>query len=233
MLRAALLLVAFAIAGCAGITPATDAGLERRVGQTPQLGELASATVGDPVLTTFDYLVARRAVTQVEFSRAIGINRMHLPSGTPLFRAMVGGQEGWCSTGFVYFAALEGRPMCFFDPSGASAQGGRFGTFTQGYVARTARGTEVEVNIPYRILEVPSGNGSRQELLYQGLDRGVLRLSYREFAGDLARPAFTQDLTYTLEPRGRPTQIAFRNARVEVIDASNNQVLFRVITHLR
>ncbi len=40
------------------------------------------------------------------------------------------------------------------------------------------------------------GEGS-YELLYQGVGGGVLRLTYREFTGDdLARPAFTQEVTY-------------------------------------
>ena len=74
-----------------------------------------------------------------------------------------------------------------------------------------------------------AGSGSRTELLYQGLDRGVVRLSFREFVNELARPAFTQELTYTLEPGGRATTISFRRVRIEILSASNNEIRYRVI----
>lgn len=73
------------------------------------------------------------------------------------------------------------------------------------------------------------GEGS-YELLYQGVGGGVLRLTYREFTGeDLARPAFTQEVTYDIVPDG-PTEILFKGSRIIILSAGNTGVRYRVET---
>lgn len=119
--------------------------------------------------------------------------------------------------------------MCFFDPASETLRPRQIGRFREAQVAGTIRGTEVAVDLPYRIEDAMSGSGSRTELLYQGLDRGAVRLSFREFVNELARPAFTQESTYTLEPGGRSTTISLRRARIETLSASNNEIRYRVI----
>lgn len=73
------------------------------------------------------------------------------------------------------------------------------------------------------------GEGS-SELLYQGVGGGVLRLTYREYTGeDLARPAFSQEVTYDIDPAG-PTEILFKGARITVLSAGNTGVRYHVDT---
>ena len=69
----------------------------------------------------------------------------------------------------------------------------------------------------------------RRELIYSGVSRGSVTLEYREFSNDLARPAFSQTLTYDLE-EGRT--IGFRGARFEIISADNLSLKYRVLKHL-
>jgi hypothetical protein len=42
------------------------------------------------------------------------------------------------------------------------------------------------------------GGGYRWELLYDGVDGSTLKVTYREYKDDLARPAFFQSASYTL-----------------------------------
>jgi hypothetical protein len=73
------------------------------------------------------------------------------------------------------------------------------------------------------------GEGS-YELLYQGVGGGVLRLTYREYTGeDLARPAFSQEVTYDIDQTG-PTEILFKGAHITVLNAGNTAVRYRVDT---
>ena len=73
-------------------------------------------------------------------------------------------------------------------------------------------------------LERPASISLRQDLLYQGLGKGVVRFSYREFTdGGMARPAFTQDLSYELDAEGK-AEIGFRGLRARVIKATNQNV---------
>lgn len=68
-------------------------------------------------------------------------------------------------------------------------------------------------------------NSFRRELVYSGISQGSISITYREFSENLARPAFTQDLTYDLSA-GR--EIGFRGLRFEVIEANNVGVRFVV-----
>ena len=61
---------------------------------------------------------------------------------------------------------------------------------------------------------------------------GVVSLLYREYVDDLVRPAFQQDLTYTLTP-GEPTEISFRTTRLVVEHADNAGIRYRVLAGLK
>lgn len=65
-----------------------------------------------------------------------------------------------------------------------------------------------------------------QQLLYQGKSGNTLKLSYREFTGDMARPAFTQDLTFDLSDG---PVIGTKGARVEVLEATNTSIRYRLL----
>ena len=47
-------------------------------------------------------------------------------------------------------------------------------------------------------MDVPTGESYRQELVYSGLSKNTITLSYREYKNDIARPVFVQDLAYDL-----------------------------------
>jgi hypothetical protein len=69
-------------------------------------------------------------------------------------------------------------------------------------------------------------DGFKYELLYQGLDNGVVRIAYREYTESLARPAFSQNLTYTLNTGN--TQIRFRDVLATIHSADNNEIVYTV-----
>lgn len=69
----------------------------------------------------------------------------------------------------------------------------------------------------------------RQELIYGGVSKGSVRLTYREFKGDLARPAFTQELSYDLADGN---EIGFRGGRFRIESANNLSINYTVIKQL-
>jgi hypothetical protein len=76
-----------------------------------------------------------------------------------------------------------------------------------------------------RPVEILSEGLYKQELIYNGKSKDTIRLSYREYIKDMARPAFFQDLTYDLlESR----EIAFRDLQIEVLEATNSTIKFFV-----
>ena len=65
-----------------------------------------------------------------------------------------------------------------------------------------------------------------QEFLYNGRVNNDLKFVYREFSGDLARPAFTQEIQYDFD---QSKVIGFKNLTLEVLEATNTKIVFKVI----
>ena len=67
-----------------------------------------------------------------------------------------------------------------------------------------------------------------QELLYNGRNKDSIKLLYREFQNDMARPAFSQELTYEVDAK----MVGFRSARIEVIEATNTSITYKIMQGL-
>lgn len=230
-MRLALLLAAGFVVGCASVQPTADNQPVHRVGQTVEVGREASASVGSVVYGQFNYRAVTRAVLQEPIERQVGLYTLRGNAGQPLIRTIVsGGREGWCSPNPLLFQFGDARSACFFDPASSGMQVGRTGRFNAVYIVGTLAGMEFSVDTPYRVEEIALAGGFRFELIYQGVDRGVVRIAYREFNDSMARPAFQQDLSYTLETGGRPTPVSFRTVRLEILAADNNTIRYRVLS---
>lgn len=66
------------------------------------------------------------------------------------------------------------------------------------------------------------------ELIYSGKSANVIKVVYREYSKDLARPAFTQELQYDLN---ESQQLMFRSTKIDVISATNQQIVYKVREH--
>lgn len=152
---------------------------------------MTSVTPGDVIFTEFDFTTAAAAVVAGGFTDYIQLTKVVIAPGSVLLKA----GEDYCTTNNTLFA-LAGNPVgvaCLRDTDG------------DGMFDRIAGGNLIATDfppLPYRSDAVGTGTGFRKELLYQGVQGDTMRLSYREFANDMARPAFQQDLTYNLEKPG-------------------------------
>ena len=64
------------------------------------------------------------------------------------------------------------------------------------------------------------------EVVYSGRDGDTARMLYREYAGGVARPAFTQELSYDLS---ESSVVRFRSVEIEVKDATGSAVTYTVL----
>lgn len=64
--------------------------------------------------------------------------------------------------------------------------------------------------------------------LYQGKSGNKIKISFREFKDDTARPAFTQDIEYELEKDGTSI-VGFKGLRIEVLKATNTNITYKVV----
>jgi hypothetical protein len=88
---------------------------------------------------------------------------------------------------------------------------------------------DLDPPVPYRSGAITGAQGFKNELVYSGIDGDTLRISYREYADNLARPAFAQDLTYPIDSTG-PTMIRFQAVQIEVIAANASEITYRVLS---
>lgn len=68
---------------------------------------------------------------------------------------------------------------------------------------------------------------SQQTLIYSGRIGNRITLGYREFNSDMARPAFNNDVTYDLSDS---KILGYKGARIEVLNASNTEITYKVLS---
>ena len=73
-----------------------------------------------------------------------------------------------------------------------------------------------------------SAQSYQQHLLYSGRIGDKIRIGYRELSGDLARAAFNNEVDYDL---GQSTTIGYKGARLEVLEATNEHIKYRVLSN--
>ncbi len=66
-----------------------------------------------------------------------------------------------------------------------------------------------------------------QELLYSGIANDIIKIQYREFINNLARPAFYQNLEYDLSIS---KIIRWKNLTIKVIEANNEHLKYQILS---
>lgn len=73
---------------------------------------------------------------------------------------------------------------------------------------------------------IASDNSFQQTLIYSGKVGNKINVGYREFSSNLARPAFNNDVEYDLN---QSKQIGYKGALLEVLDADNQSIKYKVL----
>ena len=92
------------------------------------------------------------------------------------------------------------------------------------YDARDCEGTNW---VKGKYTAVKASNFQRT-LYYNGKSGNEVYFDYREFKNDLARPAFTQNLTFDL---AEDNVIGFRGMRMQVLEATNTSIKYRLLAN--
>jgi hypothetical protein len=88
------------------------------------------------------------------------------------------------------------------------------------------------VAIPEPARPTPVGDATYSyEILFQGAAGGVLRLLYREFVNDLARPSFSQELTYDYTS-GASTSVSVKEGEIGIRRAGNDGIDYVIVKGL-
>jgi len=208
----ALVLILFLV-GCASVETQPPSYEQ---GKFPELDTVTTVNVGQVMVTEYDYLSQARAVLLQEIDGSFWAGREPALAGTSLPASLSGGRQVFCVQ-----SRRQGAP-CFED----SDQDGKLDrAYTFNAFQQLVSGRNIDP-VAYRMADEAIQDGFKYELIYQGIDRGVVRIAYREYTDNLARPAFSQDLTYTLQ--GALTEVRFRNMSLEIQSANNNEITYIV-----
>jgi len=85
---------------------------------------------------------------------------------------------------------------------------------------------EAGANFSRQKKPVLRGDAFQQTLIYSGKIGNKINVGYREFSGNMARPAFNNDVEYDL---GASNTIGYKGAKLEIIEATNEFIKYRVI----
>jgi hypothetical protein len=228
LIQTSLIVVLFLLlSGCATVKVAEQSKVDAKIGSEPKIAEQAEAPVGGVVYSQFKYWSKVGYRVKGDLSVGIGLGKVLMSNGDFILKAESDTETVFCSEKLAYIDPLVGpyKTACFIDVNNDSSFD----------IAKAAPGaiwfkSEIKPALPYEKSEliIPNNDSFKYELLYQGTTKGSLKLSYREYINDFARPAFFQDVSYDLE--SSPTIVTFRTVRIEVLSADNNHIKYRVLS---
>jgi hypothetical protein len=204
-------------------------GTRAKIGEFPDQGKRVEKEVGDVIYSKFDYLEIVGAELAAPFERRHIFGRVAVPAGQFLAPRDAGKGLEYCTRENSYSQASHRDIVCFLDEN----KNGKFEMFRIPTLKFGSWTKLKDGELAYtEALDLDASTGYRRDLLYQGISGAVIKLGYREYLDNLARPAFEQEVTYTLEAGGA-TEVAFRGARLRIFGASNTAISYEVLSSLR
>jgi hypothetical protein len=219
--------VVFTISGCATVTVTGNSQISEQVGRIPEHNTDARAPVGGTVYSQYRYWSKTGYRLEDPAAFRVLVVPVKVEVGEFIVPADAGGEPAYCTERNAYVDPLSGTgsKVCFITPIGRSS-------FNKAKVAPGMVWLSYDLPTPIRFskseLVVPRIDALKSELLYQGYSNKTIKLSYREYAGDFARPAFFQDVSYDITEF--PTTVTFKTVKLNLLGADNNGLRYQVLS---
>ncbi|WP_419826829.1 hypothetical protein [Sphingomonas sp.] len=221
-IAAAAILAAFVAASA----PAQSA--HREVGQKPEPGVESVVTIGSPLLKRYNMIVVPGVILERDVDVDLGMQgSIRISAGSPM-KAETDTPKKLrvCTVAKDTYTNMMNQTggACLTDRD-------RDGTFDS-VSAQSVMGTTklLKGPLPYKLSDVPENAGANNHqatLIYQGAAAGTLRLSYREFSNDMARPAFTEDLSFPITD-AYPQTVTWRDTKITLLALSSDGLRYRI-----
>lgn len=224
--------MALLTSGCANVQEIdkTDEALVENV-LTPAVGETAKGTIGDTLIEQKHVFYApgiklrqsyetewiRNGGTRAfpfSFEAGAELKRISIHKGVPIY-------SGQAKGGLIGLSPMiAGNYGIGVQDDGAVA----YVQLAKGVIdetpGRSVRFDKVQVVDETR-------DNLKREFIYSGRTGDALFFTYREFIHDMARPAFTQNVTYNV--KDGPV-VGFKKLRMEVLKATNTEITYRLLS---
>jgi hypothetical protein len=192
-------------------------------GQRPAFGVRSTAAVGENMFTQYSYTVSVGARLRAPVAAGGANQDRHTVFPRNTLSALGDRGSVVSCTASDTNARRDGRPgvSCFVDKDSD-------GSFDRVRRPNGSQVIELTTPAPYDLIaDRLQQVNFRYELVYLGKSGSTLRLGYREYSNELARPAFTTELTFDLAPSG-PTVFRYRNLRITVHEVSNEGITYSI-----
>lgn len=184
------------------VTPAVaqETPPEVLVSHVPDIGVLRTVSAGTPIHEYARTYSFDAYVPDAEMKGGRWLLPLVVPANTPLSRVASKAKLKAC---------IENGP-CGLDDDGDGA----FDRMAEDDISRALK---LKTPIPYKKRRVTVNNPDslRQVIIYAGASSDSIRLSYREFSNDLARPAFTEDLLIPIN-KIFPQDVAVKAVKIRI-----------------
>jgi hypothetical protein len=218
------------LSSCASTAPLVP-NVSTKVGESPRLNEVVERSVGEVIYETYNYQEFEGAKLSELATVDVLAATWSLPAGEPLQAYVDGSTKIYCTRepALRVMGKITSR-VCLADLDNNQ----RFDSWKapQGPPARQKwNKLKNELGFSSGGAMTSTMGGFRYELLYQGISGNIVSLLYREYIDDLVRPAFQQDLSYTLAAEGA-TEVSFRGTRLRLLSADNNRIRYELLSGL-
>jgi len=224
-LALAITISAIALAGCVSAPVSTP---EIQFVDVPALNVEASAELGETLVKkgkayVFDGLELRERITDNGFAREYIVE----PGQMPLIRKNDDGSAVYEPVGGTYYVNDKTFGRKAIPKNGYLVRKANGSLELQGYYDLTGPGRISPANPQHNVGKLVDARrpNFRQELIYGGRVGDQIKVTYREFSGDIVRPGFAQEVQYDLSAE---KTIGFKGVRIEVISATNTKLVYRV-----
>lgn len=185
-----------------------------KVIDSPTVGETVTAQIGDHLLQKGE--IVEEEVLNVR-SSVDGALYDILPGSYPQL-GYIGTDKLYAGTGVVKGALADP----FVGISTRAQEPGRVCVVT-GFGARVCYDASADTSMKASARDA----SFQQTLIYNGRVGNRINIGYREFSNSLARPAFNNNVEYDLSSS---KTIGYKGASIEVINADNSSITYRVLS---
>ncbi len=224
-----VLIALVGLAGCATIQVFEGPQVVESYGTIPGVGATETVSVGSVIFSQHRLWKKSGLHIPSGYRGKVGGAEVDVAATDYLVKAVADSQEAYCTQRAtmknIFGAPI--KPTCFVGPLGASH-------FTKVMVPSDAIWWSSELAEPLRFSkteeDIMRPDSLRRELIYLGTAGKIMRIAYREYLGDMARPAFAQEVTYDVDKL--PLEIAFKNAKFQVLEIRGSTLRYRVLNQL-
>ena len=166
----------------------------------PEVGSTSTKGVGEELISHG----GARLIPELTLSNDVKIGEVNIPKGTYPFEAENSDRIKFVSGKLEVYLYKDRKNICLAKDKCSDTA----------YTIKNSLGPPVK-------------NQFQRTLLYNGKIGNRIALGYREFSGDIARPAFSNEVSYDL---AESSVLGYKGARIEVIKATNTEITYKILS---